>query len=79
MSKPDEWDVIVPPTTLRMDGVTYRVPQTLDIGHSFFLPVLDARRAVGKVRSHYRPQGATLVYDERIEQGMFGIRVWRVA
>lgn len=75
----EKWAVLVPPTVLKIDSVEYQVPPTLGLGHSFFLPVLDSKRAMEAVREHYRPQKYALVWEERIETGMLGIRVWRAA
>lgn len=75
----DLWDAIDPPLVLVIDGVQYRVPPMLEIGHSFFLPVLDGKRVMVTVRAHYQPQGYIFVWDEREESGLLGIRVWRVA
>ena len=75
----DEWQVLVPGDSLVINGVTYKVPPTLALNSSFFLPTLNSAAAFGKVMQHYRPQGYKLAWNERIEQDTLGIRVWRVA
>lgn len=70
---------LTPPTQLQIAGVTYRVPPTMIVGQSFFLPVLDTQVAGRAVQRHYAPQGYKFVASERIEMGLLGIRVWRTA
>ena len=61
-------------------GVSYRVPIFLAIGDSFFMPCLDRQATMRVVRHHYRKFNKyRLTYEERIERGLLGIRVWRVA
>ena len=61
-------------------GVSYRVPILLAIGDSFFIPCLNRQVTMKALRSHYRKYNKyKLTYEERVERGMLGIRVWRVA
>ena len=61
-------------------GVHYRLPIHMAIGDSFFMPCLDRQATMKVIRSHYRRFNKyRLTYEERIERGLLGIRVWRVA
>lgn len=63
-------------------GVAYAVPHYLAIGDSFFVPCLDIPVTYKEIRLHYirgRPKRYSLTYEERIERGLLGIRIWRVA
>jgi hypothetical protein len=70
---------LAPPVRLQIDGVIYRVPPTMIVGQSFFLPVLDTQAAGRAVQRHYAPQDYKLIASERVEMGLLGIRVWRAA
>lgn len=58
--------------------VRFRVPEWLEIGQSFFLPCLKAEELGGKVQRHYARTTMRVTWEERIEAGYLGIRVWRV-
>lgn len=64
--------------TLRIDGVTYRLPEWLDEGYGFFMPCLSPAKTAQAVRKHYAPLKIRLEYVERIESDLLGIRIWRV-
>ena len=72
---------IVPiiPETTNIDGVEYKLPQWLEIGHSVFLPCCDWQRVFEIVSRHYAPCGWKLKARERVERDYLGVRVWRVA
>lgn len=60
-------------------GASIRIPLGLGIGHSFFIPSLKPKETYAYIVRHYYGEEYTLAYEERIEQGVLGIRVWRVA
>jgi hypothetical protein len=66
------------PETIRIDGVDYKLPQWLEIGHSFFAPCVDPSRALPRIEWHYSGMGWKLRHAARIERGLYGVRVWRV-
>ena len=70
----------MPPTskTLRIAGVTFAVPATMQIGDSFFIPCMSQQETLAALRRHYTPQEYTLKTRARIEAGVQGMRVWRV-
>lgn len=59
-------------------GVQIAIPPRLEIGHSFFVPALKAQVTFNAIAMGYRPCGYQLTFEERIERGVLGIRVWRV-
>jgi hypothetical protein len=73
------WSLLNPSDTLEINSAKFKVPRTLGIGYSFFLPALKGQAAFLAVRSHYRIFDYQLTWDERIEDEVLGIRVWRVA
>lgn len=60
-------------------GACIKIPPALGIGHSFFVPSLKPRETYGYIIQHYYGEEYELTYDERVEHGVLGIRVWRVA
>ena len=73
-----DWGHLHPPDVLRVRGVRYHVPPLLKLNESFFLPVLKPKAAYAAVSKHYARQGYKMVWEERIENGLLGIRVWRI-
>ena len=73
------WSLINPSDTLYINSAVFKVPRTLDIGHSFFLPALKHQATFNAVRLHYHNLSYDLTWAERVENGVLGIRVWRVA
>jgi hypothetical protein len=67
-----------PPEVLRINGAAFLVPAYLGLNHSFFIPSLKHKRTFAGVLQHYASEEYTLIWEERIEQGVLGIRVWRV-
>ena len=59
-------------------GMSFSVPEWLEIGQSFFLPCLKAEELGGKVQRHYAGTTMRVMWEERIEADYLGIRVWRV-
>jgi hypothetical protein len=70
--------LLQPPEILKFENVEYRVPPTLGLNHSFFMPTLNTDVAFKAVTKHYSQHGYKLVWAERIEQDQLGIRVWRM-
>lgn len=60
-------------------GARIKVPPGLGLGHSFFIPSLKPKETHAYIVHHYYGEEYTLTYEERVEQGVLGIRVWRVA
>lgn len=58
--------------------VRYNVPVELERNTSFFVPTLRPKGMFRAVRKHYQKYKYELVWEERIEEGVLGIRVWRV-
>lgn len=58
-------------------GVEYKVPVMLDRNESFFLPTLRPKGMFNVVNKHYKDYDYELVWEERVEEGVLGIRVWR--
>lgn len=66
------------PNILEVEGVEYGMPSYLEMGHSIFLPCLNTKKVFKEVKRHYAPWGWSLIWAERVEAGLLGIRVWRV-
>ena len=62
-----------------INNVKYYVPESLAPGDSFFIPSLVHPVTFAKLIKAYESDKYTLKYAERIEAGLLGIRVWRVA
>lgn len=67
-----------PTKRINIFGASILAPQTLGIGHSFFVPALKPKAALSCITNAYTRQGYKFTYEERIEMGVLGIRVWRV-
>lgn len=74
-----DWSLLNPSDRLEINYAVFRVPRTLGIGHSFFIPALKGQVTFAAVRDHYKPFRYELTWAERVEQDVLGIRVWRVA
>lgn len=70
--------LLAPNNVITVKGVQYQVPPLLGINHSFFMPCLKCRDTYAAVAKYYTRSGYKLVWAEKIEQGVLGIRVWRV-
>jgi hypothetical protein len=49
------------------------------VGSSFFVPCLDDRLLAASIRARAKQQGFQTQYQARVENGMWGVRIWRVA
>jgi hypothetical protein len=67
-----------PPDVFHYNGVKYQLPEELKVNESFFVPTLRPKGVYTRIVRHYRGCGYKLVWVERIERGLLGIRVWRV-
>lgn len=67
-----------PSKTLMIKGARYRIPEALGVGYSFFLPCLKHKATFAAVTKAYSKEGYKFTWADRIEDGMLGIRVWRV-
>lgn len=63
---------------MALRGAFYYLPLELGIGHSIFVPSLKHKDTFEEVHRCYAPEGYKMVWEERIEAGVLGIRVWRV-
>ena len=64
---------------MRIEGVTYQINwKTFRRNTSFFLPCLDAKAATDTVLKVTKRLRYSVVTKEVIEDGVKGIRVWRV-
>ena len=51
----------------------------LEVGYSFFIPCLDTVEMLHLIYTEAESRGYKLTHEERIEQGMAGIRWWRIS
>ena len=63
---------------LRIRGAQFAVPAVLGLNQSFFMPCLKPKEIFPQVVGHYSGHGYNLIWAEKIEAGVLGIRVWRV-
>lgn len=60
---------------LRVKGAEFDIPDALAPLQSFFIPSLKHKETFAAVDRHYKNR-YPLVWAERIENGVLGIRVW---
>ena len=58
-------------------GVEYQIPEVLNHNESIFLQTLRPKGMFNAVNKYYREHDYGVVWEERIEDGVLGIRVWR--
>ena len=63
---------------LVVDNVSYKVPEWIEPGHSFFLPCLVPKRMMQAVTKHYAIRGFKFTHAETTSKNILGVRVWRV-
>lgn len=64
---------------MQVDGVTYKVLwKKFTIGASFFIPCIHKELSKTQIRNMTRELGFTVVMKLVIEDGVRGLRVWRV-
>ena len=62
-----------------VDGVTYEVNwKRFAVGASFFIPCIHAQQAKDEVKGLVRRFGFKVVMKVVIEDGIRGLRIWRV-
>lgn len=66
------------PKVLLVDNVEYRVPEWMEVGHSFFLPCLNHKQMMQAVAAHYAIRNFKFTHVEDTRKNILGIRVWRV-
>ena len=65
---------------LEIEGVQVQVEwQKFRIGTSFFLPCIDHDRMTAGIVKRATNRGFRVKIIARVENGMWGIRVWRIA
>lgn len=75
-----EWKKNLPSNVVRIKGAHFTVPDKLDIGDSFFVPALNPTLTMVHIDTHYRKRRLyKLTSSQRVEKGILGIRVWRIA
>lgn len=62
---------------IEVDGVEYKIPQTLEVGTSFFVPGLNLKKIVDTVGKHYKNEEFRLSYMQQVEGDLWGVRIWR--
>lgn len=63
---------------IRPDGVLVRVHwEKLEVGSSFFIPCLNTKKAMDELRRIAKRKEMKLTFKEIIENGCYGLRVWR--
>lgn len=63
---------------VRIKGVGYAIPKKLFIGDSFFVPTIDRALAIRTIAQRLERFGYEIKGEERIENGLLGVRLWRV-
>jgi hypothetical protein len=65
---------------LEIEGIQVQVEwQKFRIGTSFFLPCIDHDRMTAGIVKRATSRGFRVKIIARVENGMWGIRVWRIA
>ena len=65
--------------TIVVKGVHYKVPlSSMPLGSSFFIPVLDTKRARARLGAMAQEYNRKLSFLDSTELGMLGVRAWRV-
>ena len=73
-----QWPPPPLPRALIVDGVEYRVPEWMEVGHSFFIPCLNHKRMYQAVLRHYTIRKWEFAQESTTDKNIWGIRVWRV-
>jgi hypothetical protein len=65
--------------TMRIEGLTYRLDwQEFTVGSSFFVPCLNADKARNRIQSKMDRLGYAVIIKLVMEDGVRGLRVWRI-
>lgn len=68
-----------PNDLLVIKGAVFQVPVDLGLHNSFFIPALRPKETANAVTRHYSAYEFKFVWAQRVENGVLGIRLWRVA
>lgn len=61
-----------------VDGVKLRIRWVdVDKGTSFFIPCVNAFAVIKQIRTYFKGEGWKFRYKIRVENGYFGVRIWR--
>lgn len=64
---------------MRIESLTYNVNwRKFRVGYSFFIPCIDCDKAKKTIQAIAKKQKSNIVMKVVIEEGVRGIRVWRV-
>ena len=64
---------------MRIEGINYEIDWAkFKVGYSFFIPCLDTRSSVKRIRAALKRFRYDFVLRVVIEDGVRGVRVWRV-
>jgi len=64
---------------MRIEGITYQLLwDKFTIGSSFFVPCLDIDAAMERIQTKMNRLGYGIVVKVVIEDGIKGLRIWRV-
>lgn len=68
-----------PRPKIRIDGIAVNIKwEKFQIGTSFFVPCIDDQRFIAKVRRVTDELGYKVRAVPRVENGKWGVRVWRI-
>jgi len=64
---------------MRIETLTYNIKWSkFRVGYSFFIPCIDCSKAKKTIQTITKKQKITIVMRVVIEEGVRGIRIWRV-
>lgn len=64
---------------MRIETITYNINwDRFRVGYSFFIPCIDCEKAKKTVKKVARKQKIKVVMKVVIEEGVRGLRIWRV-
>lgn len=67
-----------PTPKISPDGFPLRVSlDKLEVGMSIFVPCVNTNRAKRQCKSYAKKNGMELVLAVRVENGLYGLRLWR--
>jgi hypothetical protein len=64
---------------MRIESLTYNINwKRFRVGYSFFIPCIDCAKAKKAIQAIAKKQKTNIVMKVVIEEGVRGVRVWRV-
>lgn len=64
---------------MRIETITYNINwKKFRVGYSFFIPCIDCEKAKKTIQTVARKQKIKIVMKVVIEEGIRGVRIWRV-